>query len=134
MQEKKPEERSNLQGNEKTPLIRKLNAFTERVREDITKKMISEAEGQELIGRATTFTRHFLNSKEGITIRHVDVRYQNNNYDIVPDFMLNKLISTLKIKQFYRCSERRWVTVGCDRIRGVGGSYAGPERRVADSL
>ena len=134
MQKKKPEELLNRQRDAITPLIRKLNAFTERVREDITKKMISEAEGQELIGKATTFTRHFFNSKEGITTRHIDVKYQNDNYDIVPDFMLKTLISTLKIKQFYRCSERRWVTVGCDRIRGVGGYYAGPERRVGESL
>ena len=63
-------------------------------------------------------------------MRHIDVKYQNNNYDIVPDSMLNELISSLKIKQFYRFSEQRWVTVGSDRIRGIGGSYSGPERRM----
>jgi hypothetical protein len=35
---KKPEELLNLQGKEITPIIRKLNAFTEKVREDIEKK------------------------------------------------------------------------------------------------
>jgi hypothetical protein len=50
---KKPEEFLHLQGKEITPVIRKLNAFTEKVREDIEKKMISEADGQELIVKAT---------------------------------------------------------------------------------
>jgi hypothetical protein len=50
---KKPEELLYLQGKEITPVIRKLNAFTEKVREDIEKKMISEADGQELIVKAT---------------------------------------------------------------------------------
>ena len=67
-------------------------------------------------------------------MRHIEVKYQNNCYDIVPDLMLDELISSLKIKQFYRFSEERWVTVGSDRIRGVGGSYSGPERRVEDSF
>jgi hypothetical protein len=50
---KKPGELLNLQGKEITPIIRKLNAFSEKVREDIEKKLISEVEGQELIVRAT---------------------------------------------------------------------------------
>ncbi len=50
---KNPEELLHLQGKEITPVIRKLNAFTEKVREDIEKKMISEADGQELIAKAT---------------------------------------------------------------------------------
>jgi hypothetical protein len=67
-------------------------------------------------------------------MRHIEIKYQNNSYDIVPDFMLNELITSLKVKQFYRFSEERWVTVGSDRIRGTGGSYSGPERRVGDSF
>ena len=50
---KKPEELSNLQGKETTPLIRKLDAFTEKVRDDIEKKRISETDGQRLILKAT---------------------------------------------------------------------------------
>ena len=38
---------------EMTPAITKLNAFTKQVREDIKRKMISEADGQELILKAT---------------------------------------------------------------------------------
>jgi hypothetical protein len=50
---KKTEELLNLQGKEISPVIRKLNVFTEKVREDIKKKMISEADGQKLIVSAT---------------------------------------------------------------------------------
>jgi hypothetical protein len=46
---KKPEELLNLQGKEISPVIRKLDTFTERVREDINRKLISEADGQRLI-------------------------------------------------------------------------------------
>ena len=53
MPRKKPEEPLHIQGKEITPICRKLNAFTEKVREDIEKKMISEADGQKLIVQAT---------------------------------------------------------------------------------
>ena len=53
MPAKKPEELLGLQGKEITPIVRKLNVFTEKVREDIEKKRISEADGQELIVKAT---------------------------------------------------------------------------------
>jgi len=36
-----------------TPIVKKLDAFTERVRKDIEKKRISEADGQKLILKAT---------------------------------------------------------------------------------
>ncbi|MGC9976120.1 MAG: hypothetical protein ABSC57_05315 [Syntrophales bacterium] len=49
MPDKKPEE---LQENETMPIVRKLNTFTKRVREDIEKKRISEADGQKLILKA----------------------------------------------------------------------------------
>ena len=50
---KRREEPLSLQGKEITPLIRKLNAFTEKVQEDIEKNRISEADGQKLISQAT---------------------------------------------------------------------------------
>jgi hypothetical protein len=50
---KKTEELLNLQGKEITPIIRKLNTFIGKVREDIEKKRISEADGQKLILKAT---------------------------------------------------------------------------------
>lgn len=50
---KKPEELLHLRGTEITPIVRKLNAYTEKVREDIEKKRINEADGQKLILKAT---------------------------------------------------------------------------------
>ncbi len=49
----KPEELSSLHENEITPIVKKLNAFTERVRCDIEKNLISETDGQKLIAKAT---------------------------------------------------------------------------------
>ena len=49
---RKPEELLSLQEEEITPIVRKLNAFTKKVREDIEKKRISEANGQTLILKA----------------------------------------------------------------------------------
>jgi hypothetical protein len=49
---KKPEELLSLQEEEITPIVRKLNTFTKKVREDIKKKRISEADGQKLILKA----------------------------------------------------------------------------------
>jgi hypothetical protein len=50
---KRPKDFLHLQENEITPIIKKLNAFTEKVREDIEKKVITEADGQKLIEKAT---------------------------------------------------------------------------------
>jgi hypothetical protein len=50
---KKPEELLHHQGKEITPIMRKLNAFTKKVQEDIEKEKITEADGQKLIVRAT---------------------------------------------------------------------------------
>ena len=49
----KPEELLNLQEKEITPATRNLDAFTEKIREDIEKKLISETDGQKLILKAT---------------------------------------------------------------------------------
>jgi len=49
---KKSQKLLNLQGKESTPLIRKLDAFTEKVRDDIEKRRISETDGQRLILKA----------------------------------------------------------------------------------
>ena len=54
---KKPDELLHHKGIEMKPLIRKLNAFTEKVREDIEKKRISEVDGQELILKAIMMVR-----------------------------------------------------------------------------
>jgi hypothetical protein len=57
----------------------------------------------------------------------VRVMYQNAKFDIVKTFVLDELISSGKLKKFYRSQE--WVTVGVDPVRGKGVSYKGPERR-----
>jgi hypothetical protein len=65
---------------------------------------------------------------------YVNVRYTKENYGITPRRMLDELIASSKIIQFYRESEKRWVTVGTDPIRNVGGTYNGPERRSMEPI
>jgi hypothetical protein len=60
---------------------------------------------------------------------HITIKYKNNTEDIVPPFMLDGLISSEKIKQFYRPSEEKWVTLGVDQVRKSKGTHTGPERR-----
>jgi len=62
---------------------------------------------------------------------YVRVKYKNNTYDYVSGILLDKLIMADKIKQFYRYSEERWVTIGVDPVRGSGRGeyYTGVERR-----
>jgi hypothetical protein len=56
------------------------------------------------------------------------VRYSNDHYDKVSAETLDRLIGQGKIIKFYR--SEGWVTVGCDPLRGMGGSgYKGPDRR-----
>ncbi|MDP4197807.1 MAG: hypothetical protein Q8940_22370 [Bacteroidota bacterium] len=50
---KESEELLSRQRKETTPLVEKLNAFTERVRGDIEKNLIGKADGQKLIAKAT---------------------------------------------------------------------------------
>ncbi len=60
---------------------------------------------------------------------YLRVNYTDNSYDYIAGTTLNKLIRQHKVKRFYRNSAHRWVTVGVDPIRGMGGVYAGPDRR-----
>ncbi len=52
------------------------------------------------------------------------------NFDYVPTSRLGALIHGDEISHFYRPSERRWVSIRFDAIRGNGGYYQGPERRI----
>jgi hypothetical protein len=63
-------------------------------------------------------------------MRHLWVKYMNGNSDVVGEKMLNDLLARNEVAQFYRPSESRWVTLGVDVIRGAGGRYVGPERRL----
>ena len=57
----------------------------------------------------------------------ISVIYHDDEHDIAKPYQLDRLISSGKIKKFLRSSG--WITVGVDPIRGIGGSYKGPERR-----
>ncbi len=63
-------------------------------------------------------------------MRYITIKYRNNVEDIVPGPLLNKLIESDSIKQFFRPSEQRWIILGQDKVRGMGGeAYDGHERR-----
>jgi hypothetical protein len=62
-------------------------------------------------------------------MRYLAVKYRNNVEDIVPGPMLDQLIASGSITQFFRPSEQRWVVLGSEKTRGMGGSYEGIERR-----
>jgi len=62
-------------------------------------------------------------------MRYFAVKYKNNVEDIVPGPMLDELIAEGSIKQFFRPSEQKWIILGSDKTRGMGGSYEGKERR-----
>ncbi len=57
------------------------------------------------------------------------VQYQNYRYDFVDTQTLDSLLEQKQIRGFFRPSEKRWVVVSYDPIRGSGGKYSGPERR-----
>ena len=63
-------------------------------------------------------------------MKHLWVRYANGVSDVVNQKLLDELITENALKEFYRPSEARWVTLGVDRIRGAGGRYGGPDRRL----
>ena len=66
-----------------------------------------------------------------IKIQYINVRYSKYAYGMTPPLLLDKLIASHDIIQFYRESEKKWVVVGSDPIRGTGGTYIGPERRAS---
>ena len=53
------------------------------------------------------------------------------NFDYVTSDQLDTLISQDGITHFFRPSERRWINIRIDPVRGSGGGYQGPERRIA---
>lgn len=62
-------------------------------------------------------------------MRHIEVKYQNGSHAFVDDYLLDVLTQSKQIQQFYRPSERRWITIGVDPIRGKTLAYSGRERR-----
>jgi hypothetical protein len=63
------------------------------------------------------------------------VQYRNQKYDYVDRQKLDDLITQKGIKLFYRPSEKKWVDVDMDPVRGTGvGPYTGIERRLSRAL
>lgn len=60
---------------------------------------------------------------------HIRVVYYNGGYDYVTAPVLSRLLSSGRVKAFFRPLIRKWVYIGYDRVRGTGGPYEGPERR-----
>jgi hypothetical protein len=62
-------------------------------------------------------------------MRHIEVKFQNDTHAFVDDYLLETLIRSGQIKQFYRPSEHRWITIGIDLIRNSPCGYRRTERR-----
>jgi hypothetical protein len=64
----------------------------------------------------------------------IRVVYRDNEYgfDYVTSDLLDALITQDEITHFYRPSERRWINIRLDPVRGNGSGYQGPERRGKD--
>jgi len=62
-------------------------------------------------------------------MRHIEVEYLDGRHAFIDNHFLQILIDSKRIKRFFRPSEKRWVTIGIDSIRGWGGNYWGFERR-----
>jgi hypothetical protein len=60
----------------------------------------------------------------------IKVKYKNNRFDLVKGELLDFLLKEGKVKQFYRYSEDRWITVGRDPVRAGRKIYFGTERRA----
>jgi hypothetical protein len=59
----------------------------------------------------------------------IRVQHLNDSYGDVDGPTLDRLLLGKTLRQFYRPSEGRWVSVYRDPIRGLGGDYGGPDRR-----
>ncbi|WP_028893377.1 GSU3473 family protein [Syntrophorhabdus aromaticivorans] len=58
------------------------------------------------------------------------IQYPDSKYDYVDTPTLDRLIEFRRIRQFFRPSEKKWVDISRDPVRGLGGNYSGPERRL----
>jgi hypothetical protein len=60
----------------------------------------------------------------------IHVQYRDKKYDYVNSLFLEGLIQERTIRQFFRPSEKKWINIDLDPIRGTGGKqYNGAERR-----
>ena len=58
----------------------------------------------------------------------IRIMYEDERYDLVKPFVLKEFISEKRIRKFLRSDG--WVTIGIDPVRGEGGPYSGPDRRL----
>jgi hypothetical protein len=56
-------------------------------------------------------------------------RNEGHDFDYVTCDCLDTLIMQDEITHFFRPSEKKWVNIRLDPVRGSGGGYQGPERR-----
>ena len=61
----------------------------------------------------------------------IRVMYADFNYDYVDAATLDRLITHKRIRKFVRPSEDAWIDIAHGPVRGLGGTYSGPERRGA---
>lgn len=60
----------------------------------------------------------------------IRVMYSDGHYHLVKATAVDTLINSGKIVKFYRSGH--WVTIGCEPLRGMGGSGTGYRRRKSD--
>ncbi len=60
---------------------------------------------------------------------YIRVAFTKGVIDYVADRHLELLIGENEITHFYRPSDKTWVNIKTDPIRGRGGFYLGPDRR-----
>ena len=70
--------------------------------------------------------------RKGINMRimHIRVMYNDGEYGMIKDILLDKLIKSGKIIKFYRSGG--WAVIGRDPVRGMGGREGGYRRRIYD--
>jgi len=64
-------------------------------------------------------------------VRHIEVEYPDGRHVFIDDYLLEGLIKSRQITQFFRPSEKRWITIGIEPVRTRKGDYRGKERRRA---
>ncbi len=62
-------------------------------------------------------------------MRHIEVEYEDGRHMFIDDYLLEGLIKSKQIKQFFRPSQKRWIAIGIGPIRSWKGNYWGMERR-----
>jgi len=63
----------------------------------------------------------------------IRVKYQNNKFDMVKPWLLNRLINVNRIKAF--CRRTGWVDISSDKIRSkCDSNYKGPDRRKKEAF